>query len=97
MRTIICAAIMAVNFAGPVGACGKGCEEMGGVCACDSPAEKAPDVQASTDTPRRGQQPAWETGEVKADMPQSRISEDAQADQQKAMADFEGKKAAGIK
>lgn len=49
-------------------ACGQGCIEYKNTCACDPPAEKTVQTfQPSDEKPRRGKQPAWETGEVRAD------------------------------
>ena len=67
-------------IAAPAVACDKGCEEHQGVCACEAPMEKpvpADEVQPSDERPRREQQPEWQTGEVKADMPPSEAATDA--------------------
>lgn len=82
-------------------ACDKGCEEHDGVCACDIPAEKAQSVTdasvVSDEKPARHPEPAWQRGEVKADMPASTAFKDALADEAKARAEAEGKAKAGIK
>ena len=50
-------------------ACGKGCYDMGnGVCACDIAPEFGPSVKPSEEKPRRNGIPAWQSGEVKADV-----------------------------
>lgn len=81
--------------------CDKGCQDMGGVCACDAPSEQAASVTdpavVSDEKPRREQQPEWETGEVHADLSPSQRAIDELFDKQKREADAQGKKAAGIK
>ncbi len=80
--------------------CAPGYDDMGnGVCAADLQPEKmtqAQEVQPSSETPRRGQQREWETGEVKADMPVSTAGQDAKMDAERVEADGAGKKAAGL-
>lgn len=100
MKTlIVVASLLFPAVAGAV-SCEKGCAEFNGLCACDEPAYTAPSVPApgvvSEEKPRREQIREWESGEVKADMPQSLIFKDAQLDMEKAQADAEGKRAAGI-
>lgn len=85
-------------LAAPVIACNKGCTEYEGNCACDQAPEKA--VQTfvpSEDKPSHHPQAAWERGEVKADTPPSLAASDAKLDQERAKADAEGKKDAGLK
>lgn len=80
-------------------ACGTGCEEHQGVCACEQKpigSSAAEEAKPSDEKPRRSQQPEWQTGEVKADTPQSQAGADANLDTAKAKADAEGKKAAGL-
>lgn len=56
-------------FAIPAAACDINCQDMGnGTCACDAPSEKTVSVVPSDEKPRKGSQPEWEIGEVKADM-----------------------------
>lgn len=77
--------------------CGKGCTEWEGVCACDQAAFKAEPVNAASDeAPRKGQIREWESGEIKADMPVSLVAADAKLDAEKAEADAEGKRNAGL-
>jgi len=90
--------LLLLLLAGPVvAACPNGCEEHEGVCACDIQPFKADPVDvASDEAPRKEQQRQWETGDVKADMPQSLIASDQKLEQEKADAIAEGKQAAGI-
>ena len=48
--------------------CGKGCYEWEGQCACDIAPEFGPSVKPSEEKPRRNGIPAWQSGEVKADV-----------------------------
>jgi hypothetical protein len=53
-------------------ACDKGCEEHEGVCACEAPTEQATQADSavpSDEKPPRNPIPAYERGDVKADMP----------------------------
>lgn len=86
-------------FASNAGACGEDCEEHQGVCACTQEPERpipAQEIQPSKEKPRKEQQAEWQTGNVKADMPHSMSAEDERLDKEKATADFEGKRAAGL-
>jgi len=77
--------------------CLKGYTQHEGFCAADFDPIKSPDVNyASDEKPRKEQQPLWQTGEIKADMPQSLIASDAKLDAEKMQADTEGKKNAGL-
>ena len=79
-------------------ACGTGCTEWEGNCACDAPSTKVVEVNlASDEKPRKEPQHEWETGDVKADMPQSLIASDAKLDAERMSADEAGKRAAGLK
>jgi hypothetical protein len=81
-------------------ACPKGTVNYEGVCAdLPSPDEStlAPAVGVVSDEkPSRHPEPAYQRGEVTADMPESQVAEDTKMDQEKAQADIEGKKAAGL-
>lgn len=91
--------VVAMLLAAPAVAssCPSGCEEYQGNCACDLQAHKAPEVNyASDEKPRKEQVREWESGEVKADMPQNLIAADSKLDQERAQADQEGKIAAGV-
>ena len=76
--------------------CPKNCIEWQGNCACDAPRASVPSVEPSNEKPRRGQQPEWETGEVKVINAPSLQSQDLAEDKANAEADFAGKKAAGL-
>jgi len=79
-------------------ACDKGYSLYEGNCSSDQKPEQAKPVDvAGTEKPRHSQQPEWETGEVKADTPQSLMYKDADEDREIKEAGDEGKKAAGIK
>jgi hypothetical protein len=79
-------------------ACDKGCEDHEGTCACDpSPAEQAASVAPSNEKPPQDKMPSYEREGIHADMPPSQTAQLEQEDKQKAQADFEGKKAAGLK
>jgi len=96
MRTFIAVLFLAV----PVVACPTGTIAMAGVCAA-MPAPKdtvaVAEIRPSDEKPSRHPEPAWQRGEVKADMPVSTAGADDIADRQKADAIIEGKKKAGIK
>ena len=76
--------------------CPKGTTEYEGVCAADLPSEKAPAVQPSDEKPSKHPEPAWERGEVHADMPVSLIDQDRKMDEIQNQAIEDGKKAAGL-
>jgi len=76
--------------------CGTGCYEYQGLCACDAKTEAAPVVKPSDEKPPHGTAPEWQTGAVKADMPQSLQDSDAKMDKEASDADHAGKRAAGI-
>ena len=72
--------------------CGKGCEPHGNVCACTEPPQAELYTYIPADEkPHHNRIPAWADGTVKADM--GTLSKD---DDEKAKADREGKKSAGI-
>jgi len=79
-------------------ACGTGCFEYNGSCACDSAPEKSvtPEVVPSDEKPPRSGIPSWQDPTIKASEPQSLIYQDSKSDADKKAADVEGKKAAGI-
>lgn len=86
-------------LSGNVMACGTGCEEHQGVCACDQKPEQlkaSEETKPSDEKPRKEQQPEWATGAVTAAMPPSEASKDAKLDAERTSADNEGKKAAGL-
>lgn len=87
-------------LAGPVlAACTKNCEDHYGVCACDQPPTEftvTPNYKPSDEKPSKHPQPAWERGEVKADMPSSLQAQDAKQDQDQVDAIHSGKHAAGL-
>lgn len=96
MKTLIVMMVLLTSSYG-MAACGQGCTEWEGVCACDQQAFKAEPVNAASDEkPRKEQIREWESGEIKADMPPNLIAQDAKMDAEKANADAEGKLAAGI-
>lgn len=77
--------------------CPKGCEPHQGVCACDQAPEIAPSFQPMSDEkPPKNQIPAWQLGEVKADMPKSLAAEDEKLDKSRVDADTAGKMEAGV-
>lgn len=92
--------IVIMGLAGSAVACPKGTVEYEGVCAdLPSPEEStlAPAVGVVSDEkPPQHPEPAYQRGEVTADMPESQVAEDTKMDQEKAAADAEGKKAAGL-
>lgn len=79
-------------------ACDPGCEEHYGVCACDQKpvADTTPPIQPSDEEPPKDKMPSYQREGVKADMPESLSAQDAKADMERAQADSEGKKAAGL-
>lgn len=80
-------------------ACGAGCEEYHGHCACDQKPEQvkaSEETKPSSEKPRKQQQPEWATGAVTAAMPASEASKDAKLDAERTSADNEGKRAAGL-
>lgn len=81
-------------------ACPSGTILYQGMCA-DVPAPKdtvpVPEVKPSDEKPSHHPEAAWERGEVNAATPPSLVTEDAKLDQQKAQAEEQGKKAAGLK
>ncbi len=79
-------------------ACEKGCVEWGGNCACDAKTEAipAPAIPPNNEPPPRSGAPSYQAEGIHADMPPSLISKDAQWNQEKADADAQGKKSAGI-
>jgi hypothetical protein len=93
MKTVLLLLLVSSVYA----ACPEGTISHEGVCAADPSPAKAPEVNyASDEKPRKSQQPEWETGEVKAEMPPSLISDDQKMDLQKYDAIQTGKKAAGL-
>jgi len=80
-------------------ACDKGCYDLkNGICACDqTPQFSTETVIPSAEKPRRNGIPSWQSGEIKADMPNSLTDQDAKSDADRINADSDGKKAAGIK
>lgn len=98
MKCVAMFAVLGIAIIPPsVGACGKGCEEFEGVCACDQAPFKAESVNnASDEKPRKEQIREWESGDVKADMPQNLIASDAKQDTDRMQADADGKRSAGI-
>ncbi len=77
--------------------CNKGCSEYHGNCACDEkPYQAIPVAPSSDEAPPRSGMPSWQDPSVKADMPQSNAFEDMKMDLEKAEADAQGKRAAGI-
>lgn len=96
---IVIATMLPFQFQKYSMACGTGCEEHQGTCACDAKPiglALSEEVQPSNEKPRRSQQPDWQTGTVTAAMPPSEASKDAKLDAERASADNEGKKAAGL-
>ena len=79
-------------------ACDKGCEPYAkGLCACEGTPEASVSVKPSDEKPPDDKLPSYEREGVKALTPPSLVTEDAKLDQEKADADKQGKKAAGIK
>lgn len=83
----------------PAVACPIGTLVYEGVCAADPrPAVVAVDyVKPSDEKPPHHPESAWQRGDVKADMSQSKMADDEKQDQEKIEAEKQGKKAAGIK
>lgn len=83
----------------PLWSCDPGCEEHNGVCACEAPTDKTQIdyVQPSDEQPSRHPEPAWQRGEVVADMPMSEAAHDILMNEARDKADAEGKRAAGLK
>jgi len=100
MKTVITVAVVVVVQSFAVG-CPKDCYEYQGACACDAMPEKAlttpPSGAVSSEKPPQDKLPSYERANVKADMPQSLIAQDAKADQARSQADTQGKVAAGLK
>lgn len=90
--------VIVALFASNAMACNIGCSEYQGICACEQKPipDTTPPVQPSDDKPAKSGMPSWQDPSVKAAFPQSLIYEDSKADQDRAQADSEGKKAAGI-
>lgn len=88
MKTAIVSILLFVaSFA--VASCPKGSEEYGGRCAeMPSPSEStlAPMVSTNNEKPPRHPEPAWQRGEVKADMgtrakePETPVAQDSRAE-----------------
>ena len=96
MWMLIIVALLASN-ANAV-ACGSGCFEYQGSCACDQRPAVEPEAyaQPSDEKPPRSGMPSWQDPSVKVDDPKSLIYQDAKADQDRVQAETEGKRAAGI-
>lgn len=79
-------------------ACGTGCYEYNGACACDQTPSISGNVyvKPSDEKPPKSGMPSWQDPGVKADLPQNLIYQDAKLDREKSEADAEGKRAAGI-
>jgi hypothetical protein len=96
MKTLLIVLLFAVPV---LAVCSKDSIEIEGVCAVmPSPEEStlAPIVSTSDEKPSRHPEPAYLRGDVKADMPPSCSAKDAKSDQDKAQADKDGKKSAGL-
>ncbi len=83
-------------------ACGLGCTEYEGTCACDakpaeSPAQVDQSAWVSDEKPSRHPEPAYQRGEVNALMLPSLAAQDMKQDQEARQADAQGKIAAGLK
>lgn len=77
--------------------CPENCTPYKDSCACEAPKSSAPEVDyASDEKPRQGQQPEWETGEVKVIQVPNLAAQDAEWDREKAEADRQGRRAAGL-
>lgn len=94
MWALLVVALVASNAV----ACGSGCYEYNGNCACEQKPAVEPTSYAvpSDEAPPRSGLAAYQDPSVKAAEPKSLIYDDAKADQAKAQADEEGKKAAGV-
>lgn len=80
--------------------CEKGCSEWEGVCACDAPKASSSEPEqnyASDEKPSKHPEPAYQRGEVNIVNVPNTAEEDIKIDQEKAKADAEGRKAAGLK
>jgi hypothetical protein len=79
-------------------ACDKGCTEYEGNCACDQKPiiDNTPEAKPSDEKPPSDKMPSYQREGIHADMPQSKITEDAKWDAENAKADAAGKKAAGL-
>lgn len=80
-------------------ACDEGCTEWKDSCACEAKKGSAPEETnyASDEEPPKHPQPEWERGLVNVIRVPELSAQDHAYDQEKAKADLEGKKAAGIK
>lgn len=88
---------IAVAFTAVAVTCPENCMPYKDSCACEAKQATVPEVDYTSDEkPRKGQQPEWETGEVKVIQVPNLAAQDAEWDREKAKADLEGKQAAGI-
>ncbi len=94
MRTLIIVALVASN----VIACNVGCYEYQGNCACEQrPADSdASSIKPSDEKPPTDKMPSYQREGIVAAMPMSLAAQIIKEDEEKAKADAEGKKAAGI-
>lgn len=67
-KLILLAAACVVALVATSQACSTGCVDYHGICACDATPERAPDAVPSDEKPPRNRVPAYERGDVKADM-----------------------------
>lgn len=82
------------------GACPPGSIEIEGVCAADLKPEQptqADGVQPSDEKPPLDKMPSYEREGIHAETPPSMAAQDVKMDAEKAQANAQGKKAAGIK
>lgn len=80
-------------------ACGPGCFVYEGVCACDEKPKDlvaVPEVKPSDEKPPRHPEPAWQRGDVIADMPPSTAMRDLEESNIKMRATIQGKKKAHV-
>lgn len=94
MTMVIAVLLVAANAV----ACQPGCYSYQGICACDQVAEKAVQTfQPSNEKPPKSGMPSYQAENIKAEMPASMAGQDAKLDQEKADADVQGKKLAGLR
>ncbi len=95
MKTIIVILLLSVSSAWAT--CNTGCYEYNGICACDIRPISAPPVQPSDEKPPRDKMPSYQRDGVKViDIP-SCAADDAKQDMEKAEAEAQGMKEAGLK
>lgn len=100
MKRLILMLSLAGNAVNAV-ACDKGCSVYQispnqSTCACDEPTAIGAPVKSSDAKVPTDKMPSYQREGVHVDMPKSLIEDDEKMDQERAAADFAGKKRAGI-